>query len=267
MICQQFEQLAPQIAHNELRDAKLLQDAMNHAACCAHCDAILVEAREIAVAVGALAAHDKAVDAAGHLEFTLRAAFAREHGVGAVQNVGDRREFQRAGRRPASTTAHVFAGATFNRHVFSLAGAAIIFAILLVPGIVGHKSEPSRLAVKPAQTVAPTVAAVTPADVAAPAQIVAPVAQKHFASSHKPKKNPSERETTLTGFLALPYADDLSTIEYGAIVRLQMSRADLAWYGLPVPISDSGQKITADLFVNGSGTPEAIRLVRLRTGD
>ena len=47
---------------------------------CAKCDAILVEAREIAVSVAALAAHDKAVDAAGHLEFTLRAAFAREHG-------------------------------------------------------------------------------------------------------------------------------------------------------------------------------------------
>jgi hypothetical protein len=43
---------------------------------------------------------------------------------------------------------------------------------------------------------------------------------------------------------------------------MQMSRADLAWLGLPVPVSDSGQNIVADLFVNGSGTPEAIRLVR-----
>jgi hypothetical protein len=255
------------VAHNELRDAKLLQDALNHAASCARCDAMLVEAREIAAGVAALAAHDKAVDAAEHLEFTLRAAFAREHAAGAVQNVGDGREFERAGRGPAPTTAHVFARATFNWQVFSLAGAAIILAILLVPGLVGHKSEPSRVAVKPGQTSLPAVAAVTPTNVAAPAQIVAPVTQKHFVSSHKPKKNLTEPETTLTGFLALPYADDLSTIEYGAIVRLQMSRADLAWYGLPVPISDSGQKITADLFVNGSGTPEAIRLVRLRIGD
>ena len=86
--------------------------------------------------------------------------------------------------------------------------------------------------------------------------------QKRLAAEHKPKKNLAEPETTLTGFLALPYADDLSTIEYGAIVRMQMSRADLAWLGLPVPISDTGEKVVADLFVNGSGTPEAIRLVR-----
>ena len=84
MICQQFEQLAAQMAHNELQDAKLLQDALNHAASCASCDAMLVGEREIAASVAALAAHDKAVDSAGHLEFTLRAAFAREHAAGAV---------------------------------------------------------------------------------------------------------------------------------------------------------------------------------------
>ena len=93
-------------------------------------------------------------------------------------------------------------------------------------------------------------------------ETVAAPTQNHVVAAHRTKKDLAEPEKTLTGFLALPYADDISTIEFGAIVRLQMSRADLAWYGLPVPISDNGQKITADLFVNGSGTPEAIRLVR-----
>ena len=90
MICQQFEQLAPQIAHNELRDAKLLQDAINHAASCAACDAILVEARELAASVASLAAHDKALDSAAHLEFTLRAAFAREHAGGSTWSTVNR---------------------------------------------------------------------------------------------------------------------------------------------------------------------------------
>ena len=242
MNCEQFEQLAPQIAHSELRDAVLLQDAVNHAGQCGACDAILVEARELAAAVGALAAHDKAIDSAGHLEFRLRAAFARDHSASAVVRAGLR------------STRFVF-----NWHVFSLAGAAIIFAILLVPSIVGHKSGPDRASLTPAKIAAP---AVTPTKIVTPGQIAALAAQKRLTASHKPKKNLAEPETTLTGFLALPYADDLSTIEYGAIVRMQMSRADLAWLGLPVPISDTGEKIVADLFVNGSGTPEAIRLVR-----
>jgi hypothetical protein len=242
MICRHFEQLAPQIAHGELRDAKLLQDATNHAARCGACSAVLVEAREIAASVAALAAHDKAIDSAGHLEFRLRAAFAREYAGNAVAGVGLRR-----------------ARFAFNWQVFALAGAAITFTILLVPSIVGHKSEPNRAAITAAHAVSPAVA---DSKIVAAPTVATPVTQKHLAAAHKPKKNLAEPETTLTGFLALPYADDISTIEYGAIVRLQMSRSDLAWLGLPVPISDTGEKVTADLFVNGSGTPEAIRLVK-----
>jgi hypothetical protein len=249
MICQQFEQLAPQIAHNELRDAKLLQDAINHAASCANCDAILVEARDVATVVASLAAHDKALDSAAHLEFTLRAAFARE--------------IERAGRRPVPTNAtrpsNVFAGATFRWAAVSLAAAAIILVVILLPRLLNHNSQTNRAAVVPTRSSSPARALMNAAPTA---PIVAPFREKHLTASRRPKKKPYEPETTLTGFLALPYADDLSTIQYGAIVRLQLSRADLAWYGLPVPISDSGQKITADLFVNGSGTPEAIRLVR-----
>ena len=249
MICQQFEQLAPQIAHKELRDGKLLREAINHAASCAACDAVLVEARELAVAVASLAAHDKALDSAAHLEFTLRAAFARE--------------IARAGRRPVPTSAilpsNIFARATFRWGAVSLAAAAIILAVIFLPRLLNHNSEANRAVVRPTQ---PSSLAITSEKTGATTPAVAPVTQKRLSALRKPKKISDEPETTLTGFLALPYADDLSTIQYGAIVRLQLSRADLAWYGLPVPISDSGQKITADLFVNGSGTPEAIRLVR-----
>jgi hypothetical protein len=250
MICQQFEELAPQIARNELRDAKLLQDAINHAASCSACDATLVEARELAASVASLAAHDKALDSAGHLEFTLRAAFARE--------------IERAGRRSAPTDASrpspVFVGATFRWAALTLAAAAVILAVIFLPRLLNHNSETNRAAGVPTRSSPPTTT--TSAKTAPIAPTVAPVTQKRLTASHQPKKNPYEPEKTLTGFMALPYADDLSAIEYGAVVRLQLSRADLAWYGLPVPISDSGQKITADLFVNGSGTPEAIRLVR-----
>jgi hypothetical protein len=256
MICRQFEQLAPQIAHNELRDAKLLQDAINHAASCAGCDAVLVEAREVATAVASLAAHDKALDSAAHLEFTLRAAFARE-----IERAG-RPSIPLTMNRPAPASAtppSVIVRATFRWTAVSLAGAAIILAVIFLPRLLSHNSQTNRAAVLPTQSSSPTRALTSDTPVA---PTVAPVGQKRLTASHRPKKNPYEPETTLTGFLALPYADDFSTIQYGAIVRLQLSRADLAWYGLPVPISDSGQKITADLFVNGSGTPEAIRLVR-----
>jgi hypothetical protein len=239
MNCEQFEQLAQQIAHNELRDGELLRTAMNHAAQCAACDAIFVESRELAAAVAELAAQDKLIEVPARMESMLRAAFVREHAA------------------DTRSRKNVFVGA-FKWATVSLVAAAIILAVFL-PRLVNRKSETNRTAVTPTQSASPAVAETK---IAPAPSTVAPVVRKHLAAARKPKKNLAESETTLTGFLALPYADDLSTIEYGAIVRLQMSRADLAWLGLPVPISDNGEKVIADLFVNGSGTPEAIRLVR-----
>ncbi len=211
MICRQFEELAPQIAHNELRDAKLLQDAINHAASCAACDAILVEACELAGSVASLSAHDKALDSAAHLEFTLRAAFARE--------------IERAGRRPAPTNAirppNVFAGATFRWTSVSLAAAAIILAVIFLPRLLNHNSQSNRAAVVPTQSSSPTRAATS----------AAPVRQMHLATSHRPKKKPYEPETTLTGFLALPYADDLlnDSIRRGRTAAIIPSGFGLVW--------------------------------------
>jgi hypothetical protein len=286
MNCEQFEQLAPQIAHNELRDGKAMQDVTNHAAECGACEAILVEARELAGLVASLAAQDKLLEVPARMESSLRAAFVRKHTAdarsrknvfvgatfrvcvatskSAISTAFSECRFVATKRLTAFYEKHKLWKSRLSHRLFrwaavSLVAAAIILAVVLLPRILNRKPEVDRAAATPAQSASPAVSGTK--IVQAPTAVER-VPQKRLATAHKPKKNLAEPETTLTGFLALPYADDLSTIEYGAIVRLQMSRSDLAWLGLPVPISDTGEKVVADLFVNGSGTPEAIRLVR-----
>ncbi len=223
MNCQKFEELAPQIAHNELRDAELLQDAAIHAASCASCNVTLTEARELAATVAALAAHDKSIGVPAQMESNLRAAFIHQHAT--------------AVHGPRS----VFVGATFRWAALSFVAAAIIFAILFLPARVQSqtRNKSRRCDRTNPKRPAPVVAQQKSVPLISPA---ASVGSKHLAAFRKPKTNPSESESTLTGFLALPYADDFSAIENGAIVRLQLSRADLAWLGLPVPITDTGAK-------------------------
>ena len=62
-------------------------------------------------------------------------------------------------------------------------------------------------------------------------------------------------------FQPLPYADDPSTLEDGAVVRVEMPRAALASFGLPVAAMESDDTVRADLIVSADGTPQAIRLV------
>jgi len=64
-----------------------------------------------------------------------------------------------------------------------------------------------------------------------------------------------------SSFQPLPYADDPSALEDGAVVRVEMPRAALASFGLPVAAMESDGTVRADLIVSADGTPQAIRLV------
>ena len=64
-----------------------------------------------------------------------------------------------------------------------------------------------------------------------------------------------------SSFQPLPFADDPSALEDGAVVRVEMPRTALASFGLPVAAMESDGTVRADLIVSADGTPQAIRLV------
>ena len=63
-----------------------------------------------------------------------------------------------------------------------------------------------------------------------------------------------------TSFVTLPFADDPDALENGAVVRVVMTRSELASLGMPA-VEGSSDEIPADLVVSDDGTPQAIRLV------
>jgi hypothetical protein len=70
----------------------------------------------------------------------------------------------------------------------------------------------------------------------------------------------SESEYT-TNFVSLPYADDPGTLEGGTVVRVTLSRAALASFGVPVAGMNATDEIPADIALSEDGVPQAIRLV------
>lgn len=82
------------------------------------------------------------------------------------------------------------------------------------------------------------------------------------------KKNPAVTPDSTSGepeyatsFMPLPYADDPGTLDGGAVVRVTLSRAALASFGMPVAGMVSGERIPADIALSEDGVPQAIRLV------
>lgn len=70
----------------------------------------------------------------------------------------------------------------------------------------------------------------------------------------------SDSEYT-TNFVSLPYADDPGTLEGGTVVRVTLSRAALASFGVPVAGMNATDEIPADIALSEDGVPQAIRLV------
>jgi hypothetical protein len=64
-----------------------------------------------------------------------------------------------------------------------------------------------------------------------------------------------------TNFVALPYADDTGTLDGGTVVRVTLSRAALASFGVPVADLSATDQIPADIALSEDGVPQAIRLV------
>jgi len=64
-----------------------------------------------------------------------------------------------------------------------------------------------------------------------------------------------------TAFVPLPYADDLTALDNGAVVRVMLSRSALTSLGLPEAEMGGADRVSADLVVSDDGTPQAIRLV------
>lgn len=69
-----------------------------------------------------------------------------------------------------------------------------------------------------------------------------------------------------TAFISLPYADDVASLEGGAIVKVTMPRSALISMGLPIS-GAAGEQIPAEVVVSEDGTPQAIRLISQATQD
>jgi hypothetical protein len=130
---------------------------------------------------------------------------------------------------------------------FGIAAFGIAAALLLAVGLpVGHWAMRTR---DVASRIAKT--GVTASSVSSSAQSTTPEDQTASADDSE----------YATNFVSLPYADDPGTLDGGTVVRVTLSRAALASFGLPVADLNAADPIPADIALSEDGVPQAIRLV------
>ena len=144
-------------------------------------------------------------------------------------------------------------------HWAAMAAAAAAFLLAI---FVGRMPRPEQIAVRvPSAIEAPPPVLVSPS---VPARVARQV-KRPRAVKVQPAPAPAPPESgseVATDFFEIPYAEPLRPQERVDVFRMQIPRANIAVFGLPVSGGRLDSRVTADVLVGEDGVMRAIRFIR-----
>jgi hypothetical protein len=228
MTCAQFEEILHDLDRPGTSGLAMRELALVHAEACSDCALLLIESESLDFGLHTLSLHDEHSHASPQMEAALLSEFRSRHAAA-----------------PPSLITFVTRGRAAK---WQLAVIGVAAMALVALGI-----SRAKIGVETNQPVVKTDAS---AD-----------ANEQYALESDPQLNELAGSEDGTAFVSLPYADDATSLEGGAVVRVVMPRSALTSLGLPVSGAVGTDAIPAELIVSADGTPQAIRLVSPATND
>jgi hypothetical protein len=279
MNCSDFEAVVNDLAREQLLDAAQRTSGLAHAEGCARCASRLREERALTEGLRALAAGGAQAQAPARIEAVLLSAFRERNKVILL--------------KPAS-------GATSFAGRSRWAGAAVAAAVALLfisaaalymrrstqpqPVATARDSQPLKPAPQPQVSPSRDEPVKRPEPAASPLErgLTPQLAfervsgrrthdaldggRRRAASIETPQPvnvaaNSTEGDIA-TDFIPLSYGADLSSMDSGRVVRVELPRTALARYGLPMNAERAGEPVKADVLLGEDGLAQAIRFIK-----
>jgi negative regulator of sigma E activity len=236
MDCAQFEELVHDLDRPGTEGFARREAALAHAESCSRCGILVMQSESLDEALQALSKRESGRGVSPLVAATLMEEFQRH-------------KFVSLGRR-------------VRRQVAALGAAA---AVLLAVGFWLHfsysQTPPTAINEQPSAPVASTPAPVqVPASANSAASPVSPTAVPSVPTNVQRASLEAESQND-AAFIRLPYSDGPDNLDDDAVVRVVLTPATLASFGLPVTGIGSGEPVQADLAVSPDGMPQAVRLV------
>jgi hypothetical protein len=257
MNCQSFETVVNDLARAQMIEAATRAEALKHSSECRVCAARLEDERALTGALRELAAINHSIAVNPDLQNNLLAEFRHQrHGLTA--------------QRPSSRRYSIYAAAAA---VLFLAFAGFAYQSLLKtettdPVIV---STP-KLEMSPAPPVDPnnqTTALQPPIESpkkATPRSVVAKQTKRPrpraTSVDNKETVATNHNDEVVSEFIPIGYSSAVSVEDGGQLVRIEMSRAAMARFGIPINMERYNERVKADVLVSADGLARAIRFVQ-----
>lgn len=266
MRCQEFAQIGAELARGQMMDAAQRAQGLAHAESCAGCAARLSDERALSAGLSALAASETKLSASTATEVALLTAFRQR-------------------TTPASSAAPPAAPTRWPRWAWAAAAASLLALSFIALRARPDQTPRGNIVTLPSPTPISTplieqrqapfpsrpsiqrdVPATRPERWAHRASYRRPVKQDHqrpqrFLINDAMTVYASDSEVT-SDFFSLIHGAHQPPLESGQLIRVQMPRAALAAYGLPVNPARADIPVKAELLVSEDGQARAIRFVR-----
>ena len=260
MNCQKFQTIAGELARNQMMEAEVRSEALAHSADCSVCATRLRNEETLTRGLRALTSKLNSIETPATVEARLLDAFRKPEVVHLPTA-------QRHGR-------------------FWLAAVAAL--LLIVFGVLAFRlrSEQQRVLQQQQAIVKPgdpkkEIVDVTQKEMPKPEPVAIgdnPVQRRNkprhrftnasveasAGNSRAPKNNVVSNHATevATEFMPLGYLNPAALQDGGQIVRVEVPRATLASFGIPVNMDRYNEKVKADVLLGVDGMAHAIRFVQ-----
>jgi hypothetical protein len=280
MNCRNLEAIITEVARGQMLDARVKEDAHAHMGTCKRCAARFADEQTLTAGLRAVAASFASMETPAHIETALLKAFRQ----------GASRPFVVA-KPPAQPIR-----TPWLPWSIAAAAAILMFSIFalprLLPGNSGERAAERASNAQPIPDLSPTVTAngavqednsvneplndtVNSGDspnVLPPSPrmmdrrraVLQNAGLKNRTTQRANTLTPttSANEEITTEFLPLSYGSNLSQLDEGQVIRVELPRSALQSFGLPVNAERVNERVKADVLLGHDGVARAIRFVR-----
>ncbi len=254
MNCNGFEAILPDLVRDRLSEEAIRAQALGHASSCPHCARRLAEENEL-TELFKLAISEKE-EAPHRMEAELIAAFHSRR-ARTMRPAYGWLPFRWPGLLPVCV---------------ALSAIAVLLALAEIeirhwhrrPAPVTEAPGPNETRASRVPTTGNDQATQQPALEVRQALDEAPTKAAEPAILPRPQapRKAAAPEEIATDFIALTSAANLSSMESGQLVRVQLPRSALAYYGLPFNQELADKPVSAQVLVGQDGVARAIRFLR-----
>jgi hypothetical protein len=278
MSCRNFETIITELARGQMMEARVKEDALAHTETCQRCAARFADEQMLTAGLRSVASSSASSDAPMRVEAALLAAF--RHG----------------GKVPVSAAPPTAKTLATPWLPWSIAAAAalLIFSAFGLPRLLPENSRgrsvESASNIQPENSARPAITIPESAEgdsqippmsgvedpqtdsvdvVQRPLDRRRAVMQNAVVRNNRPNRRAnnlaaatSANEEITTEFLPITYGSNLSQLDDGQLVRVELPRSALQSFGLPVNAERAGERVKADVLLGHDGVARAIRFVR-----